>query len=214
MAGQTVPTARATVVVIHGLWMTGYEFGLMRWRIARCGFAVRQFHYRTVRQGYSENVRELAEFLGTIDADRIHFVCHSLGALLLRHFFNQCHEPRTGNTVFLGPPNRGSYVADRLCTRRWGRFILGKSVAGGLDGQAPLWPDDLPVGVIAGNLPVGAGRIFRGLPQPNDGSVAVGETLLSNLTDHRVLAVSHTGMVFSANVVREMCHFLHHGRFT
>jgi len=206
--------SRTVVVVIHGLWMTGHEFGLLRRRVSRCGFTVRQFHYATVRKGYSENSQKLATFLQTIDADRVHFVCHSLGCLLLRHAVNNHHDARYGNTVMLGPPNQGSYVADQLCKRAWGRFILGHSVANGLDGRIPPWPDHLPLGVIAGNLAMGAGRIFPGLPLPNDGTVAVRETMLANTTSHKALPISHTGMLFSKAAIREICHFLHHRQFT
>jgi hypothetical protein len=52
------------------------------------------------------------------------------------------------------------------------------------------------------------------LPQPNDGAVTVAETRLPGLRDHLVLSVTHTGLLVSARVAREVCAFLTHGHFT
>ena len=44
-------------------------------------------------------------------------------------------------------------------------------------------------------------------------SVAVAETRLPGATAHLTLPVSHTGMLLSARVAREVGSFLDHGRF-
>jgi hypothetical protein len=60
---------------------------------------------------------------------------------------------------------------------------------------------------------MGGGRLFARLPKPNDGSVVVEETQLDGMTDHIVLPVSHSGLLFSANAALQAIHFLRHGRF-
>ena len=49
--------------------------------------------------------------------------------------------------------------------------------------------------------------------EPNDGLVSVAETRLPGATAHLTLPVSHTGMLFSADVARQGCEFLATGRF-
>jgi hypothetical protein len=76
-------------------------------------------------------------------------------------------------------------------------------VAGGCD-----------IGVIAGRMPVGAGRIVApDLPAPHDGAVSVDETRLPAMCDHIVLNVSHSGMLVSRAVAHQICAFLRDGAF-
>jgi hypothetical protein len=70
------------------------------------------------------------------------------------------------------------------------------------------------VGVIAGSRPFGLGRIVvPGLPAPSDGVVSAAETRLPAMRDHIVLNVSHSGMLISRAVMRQICAFLRDGAF-
>jgi hypothetical protein len=51
------------------------------------------------------------------------------------------------------------------------------------------------------------------LPAPSDGVVSVEETRIAGMRDHIVLDVSHTGMLLSGAVARQICAFLRDGRF-
>jgi hypothetical protein len=70
------------------------------------------------------------------------------------------------------------------------------------------------VGIIAGDLPVGLGRLTTGVPSPNDGTVAVEETRLDGITAHMTLPVSHTSMLMSSEIARETQYFLENGCFS
>ena len=74
-------------------------------------------------------------------------------------------------------------------------------------------PDAFEVGVIAGSMSVGVGRVFAELPQPNDGTVCVDETGLPGATAQLVLDVSHTGMLLSSEVAAATVQFLRSGSF-
>jgi hypothetical protein len=70
------------------------------------------------------------------------------------------------------------------------------------------------IGVIAGSLPLGIGRVVApDLPAPSDGVVSVAETRLPAMRDHIVLNVSHAGMLISHAVARQICAFLREGAF-
>jgi hypothetical protein len=70
------------------------------------------------------------------------------------------------------------------------------------------------IGVIAGRMPVGAGRIVApDLPAPHDGAVSVEETRLPAMRDHIVLNVSHSGMLVSRAVAQQIGAFLQNGQF-
>jgi hypothetical protein len=44
--------------------------------------------------------------------------------------------------------------------------------------------------------------------------VAISETRVDGLREHRILPVTHTGMLFSREVAREVASFLRAGSFT
>ena len=69
------------------------------------------------------------------------------------------------------------------------------------------------VGIIAGDVPIGFGRLVAGFDEPNDGTVAIVETKMPGTKDHLVLPVSHKGMLISRDVVDQAAAFLRRGEF-
>lgn len=204
---------RATVVLIHGIWMTGFDMSLLRYRLRRFGFNTRQFSYPTVRCDLIQNAQRLQCFVETIQADTIHFVAHSLGGLLLRQFFHDFPQQAPGRVVTLATPHQGSQVARVLQGKRWGRRLLGKSLQHGLLGDVPPWTSDHEIGVMAGRVSMGVGAMVTRLRGPNDGTVLVAETPLPGMTDYKILGVSHAAMLLLPGVAREINSFLTSGKF-
>lgn len=69
-------------------------------------------------------------------------------------------------------------------------------------------------GTISGSRSLGLSRmLYRQLPQPNDGLLTVEEGTLAGACDHIVLPASHTGMLFSRIVARQVSAFLKTGHF-
>ena len=93
-------------------------------------------------------------------------------------------------------------------------FALGPLALGELACERDVaWRLPREIGVIAGSLPVGIGRAFSDLPQPNDGTVCVDETELPGATARIVLDTTHTGMLLSREVAEATVAFLRDGRF-
>jgi pimeloyl-ACP methyl ester carboxylesterase len=200
------------VVLVHGLWMRGVAMFAMRRRLQRCGYAVHVFSYPSIRCDLRENAERLARRIASIDAATVHIVAHSLGGLVAI-VAAQAAAPR-GRMVFLGTPFADSYSGRRLHGSRFGRPLLGRCIADWLAHRPRLERGDLEIGVIAGTGGIGMGRVIApGLAKPNDGVVAVAETAIPGMRDRAVLPVSHSAMLFSPAVVREICAFLAHGRF-
>lgn len=206
--------AEEIVVLVHGLWMNGLDMGLLKQRITSAGYQTRRFVYPSMKQCPSANAHLLQAFTAGLEAQRVHYVAHSLGGLVLRHLFHLYPEQRPGHIVTMGTPHQPSSAAWRLMNSRGGRLLLGKSADNGLLGYVPPWCDQLhPLGVIAGTLRLGLGMIVPGVPRPNDGTVAVAETRLEGMTDHVSLPVSHFGMLLSRRVADQTLHFLRYARF-
>jgi hypothetical protein len=99
---------------------------------------------------------------------------------------------------------------------RWpgGRRLIGRCLGDvNACGGFSAWRNGVEVGSIAGSLPLGVGRLLGPFPEPNDGTVAVAETVIAGLTDHLLLPVSHVALLWSSAVAAQTEHFLIHGRF-
>jgi len=204
-------TAPGTVVLVHGLYLNGREMALLGARLTRAGYAVRRFHYPSLRAAPADNAARLAAFVADLRAP-LHFVAHSLGGIVVRHLFAGDPQPE-GRTVTLGTPHSGCAAAVRLARRRAGRALLGRALERGLLGDLPPWPAERELGSVAGSLNLGLGRLVPGVPRPNDGSVAVVETRLPGMCDHLVLPVSHFGLLCSRRAAAATLEFLAHGCF-
>ncbi len=176
---------------------------------------MRLYSYSSVRADLATNAAHLARFLSGIDAGCVHLVGHSLGGILIRALFHHHPDQKSGRIVTLGTPHGGSRVARHLSRRAFWRRAMGQGVAQLLTGVSRDWP--LPpreIGVISGARPFGMGRfLYRRLPRPNDGLLSADESALPGARDSLVLPVSHTGMLFSRAVARQVGMFLSTGYF-
>ena len=202
------------MVLIHGLFMSGREMALLRRQLAVAGFSTRQFSYPSVRVSPAVAARLLGDFVAGIEAPVVHYVAHSLGGLVLRHFLHGDADGRhPGRVVTLATPHQGSRAAQAIAQTALGRRLLGRSIEQGLLGDVPAWPDQRALGVIAGSRGIGLGRFLARLDLPHDGTVAAAETELSAATDRITLPVSHFGGLFSREVADQVIYFLRQGRF-
>ena len=203
------------IVLLHGLWFSGYILFVLARRLRRQGFIVHTFSYASVRADLHANAARLARFLDTLDADTVHLVGHSLGGILIRALFHEHPQQKPGRIVTLGTPHGGSRVAARLSRYRFWRRAMGKGTAQLLAGATQHWSLPLrEMGVICGTRSFGLGRLlYRGLPRPNDGLLTVKESASVNAREHLALPVSHTGMMFSREVAEQIGHFLVSGKF-
>lgn len=202
-----------TIVLVPGLWMNAWGMNLLERRFRAAGYGVVDYSYPSISRSPRENAADLAGVVGGIDSPAVHFVCHSLGGLLARHLFHDFPAQRPGRVVTLGTPHGPSRSAGRMHRFAPGRLLLGRSVEEGLLGNVPPWAARHELGSVAGSLGLGLGRIFPGLPRPNDGTVTVEETRLEGMADHAVLPVSHFGMLLSPRVAGACLDFIRRGRF-
>jgi pimeloyl-ACP methyl ester carboxylesterase len=219
-AGDARPAVSMVVVYVHGLWLPGHEGFLLRRRVGRAlGAETRSFSYASVGCGLDENALALKQYLRTIQADTVHLVAHSLGGLVVLKLF----EPGVvagdlgfapGRIVFLGSPVRGSRSAQRFARLPFGRRLLGLTAADTLlVSRERRWSGARDLGVIAGDMSVGAGRLLGPMGAPNDGTVLVEETDLPGAAQQLRMRVNHSGMPFSALVARQTAAFLREGQF-
>jgi pimeloyl-ACP methyl ester carboxylesterase len=207
------------IVYVHGLWQSGTESVLLRRRLAHdLGADARAFSYPSVVADATTNSRALSKFLTAIRADTLHLVGHSLGGVVILKSFEEAPEMQAllppGRIVLMGSPLRGSRTALNLAQLPFGKKIMGLTVGQELlTPRERRWSGSRDLGVIAGDLGLGLGRLVGPLGGPSDGTILLAETQLDGAADRVVLRVSHTGMLFSPAVARAAGVFLRTGRF-
>ena len=206
-------TDDATVILVHGLYMHGLVMVPLKRMLGACGFRCRSFSYPSLRKSVPENAERLSRYLQAIDAPVVHFVCHSLGGLVVRAMLSRSPWERPGRILTLGTPHLGCHVAKRLGSNPASAWMVGNSLVHGLDGDVAPWPKAREVATIAGDKPVGLGRLVPGLAKPNDGTVALAETDLGPDYPRAVLPVSHSSMLLSRRVGEYACAYLKTGHF-
>ena len=208
------------IVFVHGLWQSGAEsFWLRRLMAQDLKAEAQAFSYPSVAANAATNARALAKYLSAIDAEALHLVGHSLGSLVILKLFEEDAAVHAqlppGRIVLLGPPLRGSRTAQNLARLPFGRQIMGIGVGEELlVSRERRWSGLRDLGVIAGDLGLGLGRLVGALEGASDGTVLVEETQIEGAADRLILRVSHTGMLFSGAVAHEAAAFLRTGRFS
>lgn len=200
------------VILVHGLWMPRVAMTLLATRLGRAGYRVHSFGYRG-RAPLASNVERLACFAREhFDGRPAHFVGHSLGGVLVYDTLSHNPELSSGHVVLLGAPVGGCHAGRRLGSRALGRWLLGACAARWQQHEA-RWPRGEPLGVIAGTLPLGLGRLLGALPGDNDGVVCVEETRIEGMSDRALVREPHSLLTVSSRVAALTAQFLRAGRF-
>lgn len=210
------------VVLLHGLGRTHRSMDRIESALRAAGYTTANIDYPSQSQpiealalaAVPEGVRQCRQQ----GARSVHFVTHSMGALLLRYYLSTHAVETLGRVVMLGPPNQGSEVADALAgTALYDRINgpAGGQLVTGPDGiAARLGPVDFPLGIITGNEQTAIDSVLATrIPGPNDGKVSIERAQVEGMDDFMVLPVNHTFMVINEVVIGQTLHFLRHGRF-
>jgi pimeloyl-ACP methyl ester carboxylesterase len=228
-AALPAATLPETVVLLHGLGMSGWTMSRIEHRLASEGYRVVNLTYpsRTVP------VETLAgEWLPAqlaaheiAAAPRVNFVTHSMGGIVVRAWLDDFRQrgiappANLGRTVMLAPPNQGTVVAEKLAgfsPFRWFTGVNGHRLgtsAAGLPRSLGPWPANAgELGIIAGNRWVNPLFIFW-FDGPNDGTVAVTHTHLASERAHQVLPYSHALLPWRDTALDLVSAFLRTGTF-
>ena len=220
LVGTTTAGAAECVVLLHGLGRTSLSMIRLQTSLERSGYVVWNRSYPSTRQPIeqlSEVVGEAVEHCRKQGAEKIHFVTHSLGGILVRVYLRDRKVPEAGRIVMLAPPNHGSEVADTYRSSAWFQWATGPAGqqlgTGGDSLPKRLEPLKLEVGIVAGTKssdPWFSG-VFR---DRHDGKVSVASTRLPEMTDFLTVESGHTFIMNSGEVVQQVKSFLRTGAFS
>ncbi len=221
-ATDEVATGRELVVLLHGLARTSHSMRKMERELQEAGFLTLNRGYPSRRDSVDELVDGFLkplvdEVVEKRDPDRIHFVTHSLGGILLRYYVKQYGPERIGRVVMLAPPNHGSEMPDNLkgfAPYRWVFGKVGQELGTGDDDvPAGLPPARFEVGVIAGTRSWWNPLAWFWMAGDNDGTVTVESARLEGMTDFREVSSGHSLIMRHREVIELTRRFLETGGF-
>ncbi len=212
-----------TVVTLHGIIKTERSMAGLANAIAESGYAVCNIGYPSTEK----TIDQLAEYLrqGFLTdafwqaADRVHFVTHSMGGLLIRRYLYRYRaeipSQKIGRVVMLGTPIGGSELATLFRRIPIYKALFGPAGQELCTRACAVIDDPMPyeVGVIAGTK--AWPHVFGGalLPGKNDGRVALKRTRHDGVTDHTTVHASHNELMNHPDVQSHVLHFLRRGHF-
>lgn len=207
-------------VLIHGMGLRPFWMARIARHLRRAGHVVHNIGYPATREPIERLMEEhLKPAIDSLppDVERLNFVTHSLGSIILRLYHKKYTPPAQGRTVMIGPPNQGSEVAQFLKPFPPYKWVFG--YAGQSLGTTPddtpnkIGPANFEVGIIAGSLHWIHLLTGPFLPKPNDGLVTVARSKLEGMKDHIVINASHSLMPWDMRVIRQIQAFLKNGFF-
>jgi triacylglycerol lipase len=194
---------REAVVLVHGHGAHSVLLEPLRRALERQGFRAVNWRYRSLWGSIETHAARLATKAKEFDEDgaveRLHFVGHSMGAIVVRRALAMAQPRKLGRVVLLAPPNRGARLADFVLRVFGRRLIAATELCSHPDSYVNrLSPvADLDCGVIAASW---------------DHVVSLASTYLPGQRDHLVLRSLHT-LPLHRHTPSQVGHFLREGRF-
>lgn len=208
------------VVLLHGIANPAFVMSPIDIHLFMHGYETLNIEYPS----QSESIDRLTKYIHRAlrknkasDYKKLHFVCFSLGGLVLRSYLMRTTPSNLGRVVMLGTPNQGTQAADSLKDAWFYRLFFGKA---GQELTTDRFSMDTEInydlGIIAGTqntLSPATMLMHQSLPEPNDGAVSVESTKIKGMKDHTTLPVNHTALITDNRAKEQITHFLNHGKF-
>ena len=212
------PRSDHLVLLIHGIASSHKPFRQIESHLRAAGYDAVAIRYPSTRKSIDDHATALSALLDSVEeAKTVSFVTHSMGGLVLRVALAKpaawSNRIEVGRIVMVAPPSTGSAVAEKLKHRSAFQAALGEAGQQLAPERAERIPGlSHPFGVIAGDWSWTRDRhpVHKG---PNDGTVAVSETVLDGAADTLTVDAPHQAILKAPATVAASVRFLQTGRF-
>ncbi len=116
------------VFLLHGLGRTSRSMRMLTEFLTKNGYEAKSLNYSSTRYSVESLVDQLIPQIANECPDKsktVHFVGHSLGAILIHNILQKYRPINLGRIVALGPPYHGSAIIDHL-----GKYWLYRKIHG------------------------------------------------------------------------------------
>lgn len=207
-----------TAYLLHGLGRSNSAMWLLASRIEDTGFIVERIGYSSFGKTSKEIVKEITSQINSSiqnKRERVRFVGHSPGGLLIRAYLDSNRISNLGRVVLIGTPNKGTPFVDKFHDAWWLKLLGSMTLDLGTDKDN--FPNTLSepyyrVGVIAGISDVISNENI--IPGLDDGVVPLESTKIDGMRDFIVIETGHSMMRYNEDVAKQTIQFLRNGKFS
>ncbi len=206
------------VIVLHGILLNANYMKVLASYIGAKGYSVININYPSTQKNLEELVESVWIDISSqlIENKPVHFICYSMGGLLVRAMLNKYRPLMLGRVVLIGTPNNGSEIADFLKNNWFYKKIFGPAGQQLITDQSNIKHlfgiIDYDLGIIAGSMSLDP-ICSRLIKEKNDGKVSITSTKLAGMKDHIIIKSSHMFLPYSKQVLSQTVYFLQHGSF-
>jgi triacylglycerol lipase len=209
------------IILLHGLARSGRSMKNAGKSLAEYGYKIinidypsRHYEIHTLALNYIDEGLQKCDLFRI---NKIHFLTHSLGGILLRYYLSLKRIDKLGRVVMLAPPNQGSEIVDKLGAWKLFKYLSGPAGLQ-LGTEANSIPNSLgsvnfQAGIIAGDKPINP-FLSRLIPGANDGKVSVARSRVEGMQDFLVVPFSHTFIMQRDYIIDQSLHFIQYGFFS
>jgi len=208
------------VVLLHGMFRSAIAMKPAENFFKDKGFNVINMSYPSTQYNIETLVLDhLAPKIKTLEengAKKIHFVTHSMGGILVRHYLKHNPMPSLGRVVMLSPPNKGTELTKLFSNTQWYKDKIGPS-GKQLSSSDNSWVNQLgdvnfELGVIATNYNANLLTSWL-LPGPDDGVVSVESMKVKGMADLLLVSEKHFNIRRFIPALQQSVYFIENGRF-
>ncbi len=208
--------AKSCVILLHGYFGTDTSLKILEARLRHEGYGVLNIDYPSREMKLEEMADYIhpvvSKFLAEHPDSKAHFIGHSMGGLVIRHYLHRHPCDQLHRTVMLGTPNDGTESAEGYGGKQWAQSIGGPVIEQVVPGYPhPNLPPEAEAGVIAGRISTNPMTWFSG--KRSDGVVDLESTRLKTPHAHTILWTGHVTMPINPLVLESVVRFLDTGQF-
>lgn len=208
------------IILIHGLVRTSHCMNKAASLLSSYGYQVINLNYPSRKLEIdllvSQHILPVIEEYKSKGYQKIHFLTHSMGGILLRYYLSKYSLQNLGKTVMLAPPNKGSEIVDKL-GHLYLFFLLNGPVGRQLGTNSNSIPMqlknlDFDTGIITGYKSINP-LLSLLIPGRNDGKVAVERAKAKGMKDFLVVPYTHSFIMQRTTVIHQALYFIQNGTF-
>ena len=214
---------RRLVVLRHGILRSAGSLWKLERALRAHGYETLNLSYPSTRGSIEDHAAMLARELEQKLEDQaqrpleLYFVGHSMGGLQIRSYLSRADARSPTACVFLGVPNQGAFLAEKLGDWLPFQLLMGTEAAHQLRPSDPFYqslkPLDCDCGIVFGGSGDQEG-FSAAIPGDDDGRVSSEEAQLPESTDQiQLRGLGHTALSFSDQAVRQVLFFLSQRHF-
>lgn len=207
------------IILVHGFNKNGSDMLTLKKYLAAKGYYCQILdlptRYKTVKECSSILKKELEKLISSAEYQRIHFVGHSMGGLIIMDILQNIDISKIGRCVFIAVPFKGTPLADLVYKYFPPVLWIIRSLRDLRTNSIPIPSEDgisyPDIGVIAGNkCNLLLGKLLK---QESDGRVEVEATEIRIMKDFTVQPYGHKEIHHRQDIAELVDNFLTNGKF-